>query len=220
MAVQTIVLDPPANTSTSATLPLSGGPSSSAPASQNIGIVGDRDWFRLDLRAGELYQFSVDSRLSFLDPTLALRSASGALLVANNDAGVGVKPTDPLLTFRPAASGTFYLEVGGTGTPGWDVRYVDVASSQGSGDEVAVAGDAVLQVTVTGAGYPYETGVEEWSGPDPLPGQGTGNVTEVVFDATFEGTTVAFVGTRAQTPFQVYALQDPARVVVEVTDGS
>jgi hypothetical protein len=112
------------------------------------------------------------------------------------------------------------FEVGGTGTPGWDVRYVDVATSQGRGDVVEVAGEAVLQVTVTGAGYPYDTGVEEYAGPDPLPGQGTATVTEVVFDATFEGTTVAFVGTRAEAPFRVYALQDPARVVVEVADGA
>ncbi len=112
------------------------------------------------------------------------------------------------------------LEVGGAGTPGWDVRYVDVASSQGRGDVVEVAGEAVLQVTVTGAGYPFDTGVEEYAGPDPLPGQGTANVTEVVFDATFEGTTVAFVGTRAEAPFRVYPLQDPARIVVEVADGS
>ena len=112
------------------------------------------------------------------------------------------------------------FEVGGTGTPGWDVRYVDVATSQGRGDVVEVAGEAVLQVTVTGAGYPYDTGVEEYAGPDPLPGQGTATVTEVVFDATFEGTTVAFVGTRAEAPFRVYALQDPVRVVVEVADGA
>ncbi|MGY1726141.1 hypothetical protein ACI79J_04145 [Geodermatophilus sp. SYSU D01062] len=111
------------------------------------------------------------------------------------------------------------FEAGGTGTPGWDVRYVDVASSQGSGEEVAVAGDAVLQVTITGAGYPYDTGVEEYAGPDPLPGEGTATVTEVVFDATFEGTTVAFVGTRSQAPFRVYALEDPTRVVVEVADA-
>ncbi len=110
------------------------------------------------------------------------------------------------------------FEVGGTGTPGWDVRYVDVASSQGRGDVVEVAGGAVLQVSVTGAGYPFDTGVEEYAGPDPLPGQGTATVTEVVFDATFEGTTVAFVGTRAEAPFRVYLLQDPARVVVEVAD--
>ncbi len=112
------------------------------------------------------------------------------------------------------------LEADGTGMPGWDVRYVDVASSQGTGEPVEVAGEAVLQVTVTGAGYPYDTGVEEYAGPDPLPGQGTATVTEVVFDATYEGTTVAFVGTRTQAPFRVYLLQDPVRVVVEVADAS
>jgi hypothetical protein len=110
------------------------------------------------------------------------------------------------------------LELGGTGTPGWDVRYVDQAYSQGTGDPVEVAGEAVLQVTITGAGYPYDTGVEEWSGPDPLPGNGTRTVTEVAWDATFEGTSVAFVGTTGEAPFRVYALEDPTRVVVEVGD--
>jgi hypothetical protein len=43
-------------------------------------------------------------------------------------------------------------------------------------------------------------------------------VTEVAFDATFEGSTVAFVGTSAKTPFRVYLLESPARVVVEVAD--
>jgi hypothetical protein len=111
------------------------------------------------------------------------------------------------------------LEVGGTGTPGWDVRYVDQASSQGSGEPVEVAGQAVLQVTITGAGYPYDTGVTEFAGPNPLPGAGTRTVTEVAFDATFEGTTVAFVGTTARAPFRVYALSNPTRVVLEVRDA-
>ncbi|WP_198588503.1 AMIN-like domain-containing (lipo)protein [Geodermatophilus chilensis] len=110
------------------------------------------------------------------------------------------------------------LEMGGTGTPGWDVRYVDQAYAQGTGDPVEVAGEAVLQVTVTGAGYPFDTGVEEWAGPDPLPGNGTQTVTEVAWDATFEGTSVAFVGTTGEAPFRVYALEDPTRVVVEVAD--
>ena len=108
------------------------------------------------------------------------------------------------------------FEVGGTGTPGWDVRYVDQASSQGSGEPIDVAGDAVLQVTLTGAGYPYDTGVDEYAGPDPLSAPGTEAVTEVAFDGTFEGTTAAFVGTSGQRPFRVYSLQDPARVVLEV----
>jgi hypothetical protein len=112
------------------------------------------------------------------------------------------------------------FEVGGTGTPGWDVRYVDSASSQGSGDEVAVAGDAVLQVTLTGAGYPYDTGVQEYSASAPLSAADAETVTEVVFDSTYEGTTVSFVGTTARAPFRVYLLEGPTRVVVEVTDPS
>ena len=107
------------------------------------------------------------------------------------------------------------FEVGGSGTPGWDVRYVDAASSQGSGDPIDVAGDAVLQVTLTGVGYPYETGVEEYAG-GPLTGAGTTAVTEVAWDATYEGTSVAVVGAASEHPFRVYALADPARVVVEV----
>jgi hypothetical protein len=110
------------------------------------------------------------------------------------------------------------FELGGTGTPGWDVRYVDQATSQGSGNPVDVAGDAVLRVGITGAGYPYETGVEEFSGPNPLAVAGTEVVREAVFDATYEGTTVAFVGTSVQAPFRVYALENPRRVVVEVQD--
>jgi hypothetical protein len=112
------------------------------------------------------------------------------------------------------------LEVGGTGAPGWDVRYVDAASSQGGGEDVDVAGDAVLQVTLTGVGYPYATGVEEFAASGPVSAAGTEAVTEAVYDATFEGTSVAFVGTTAQAPFRVYLLDSPTRVVLEVADPS
>jgi hypothetical protein len=112
------------------------------------------------------------------------------------------------------------LEVGGEGQPGWDVRYVDQASSQGSGAAVEVDGEAVLQVTVTGVGYPYATGVEEVPAGERVTAAGTGAVTELVFDATFEGTSVAFVGTTGRTPFRVYLLEAPTRVVLEVAHPS
>jgi hypothetical protein len=112
------------------------------------------------------------------------------------------------------------FEVGGTGTPGWDVGYVDEATSQGGGETVEVAGDAVLQVTLTGVGYPYETGVEEFSSSGPVSGSGTPIVTEAVYDATFEGTTVTFVGTTAEAPFRVFLLQNPTRVVLDVAAPS
>jgi hypothetical protein len=108
------------------------------------------------------------------------------------------------------------LEVGGEGLPGWDVRYVDQASSQGSGEPVEVAGEAVLQVALTGVGYPYDTGVEEIPAGESVAAAGTESVTELVYDATFEGTTVAFVGTTHRRPFRVYLLEAPTRVVLEV----
>jgi hypothetical protein len=111
------------------------------------------------------------------------------------------------------------LELGGKGTPGWDVRYVDSAVSPGSGKPVSLRGGAVLQVSVTGAGYPYDTGVAEYAGRGPLTAAGTNAVTEVLFGGTFEGTTSAFIGTAARTPFRVYRLDAPARIVIEVAAG-
>jgi hypothetical protein len=112
------------------------------------------------------------------------------------------------------------FEVGGEGAPGWDVRYVDAAGSQGSGEPIDPAGEAILQVTLTGMGYPYDTGVEEWSSSGPVTGDGTRTVTELVWDATFEGTSVAFVGTTGEAPFRVYLLEGPTRLVVEVADAT
>jgi hypothetical protein len=135
---------------------------------------------------------------------------------ASEDARVTVRD---IRTGRHDGFDRVVFELGGTGTPGWDVTYVDQPASQGSGDPIDVAGQAALQVTITGAGYPYDTGVTEFAGPDPLPGAGTRTVTEVAFDGTFEGTTVAFVGTTARAPFRVYALANPTRVVLEVRDA-
>jgi hypothetical protein len=112
------------------------------------------------------------------------------------------------------------LEYDGPGTPGWDVRYVAEAASQGSGEPVEIPGDGVLQVTVSGVGYPFDTGVEEYAGPRQLSVEDTENVTEVVFDSTFEGTTVVFVGTGTEAPFRVYLLEGPPRIVIEVADSA
>ena len=112
------------------------------------------------------------------------------------------------------------FEVDGEGTPGWRVQYVDEPSDAGSGKAVEVAGDAVLQVELTGAGYPFDTGVEEYEQAGPLTAAGTAAVTEVAFRATYEGVTTAFIGTRDDMPFRVYLLEDPARVVVEIAHPS
>jgi len=110
------------------------------------------------------------------------------------------------------------FEADGGGVPGWDVRYVGGARSQGKGEDIELAGGAVLQVSLTGVGLPFETGIEEYSGPDRLSSREAAVVTEVVWDSTFEGISTAFVGVSEETPFRVYSLEDPARVVLEVAD--
>jgi hypothetical protein len=148
----------------------------------------------------------------------------GAPFPANTEPDTGEPAADALLSVTDIRIGRHdgfdrvVFEADGTGTPGWDVRYVDAAQSQGSGDAIEVDGGAVLQVTITGVGIPADTGVEEYSGPDRLSAGDTEVVTEVVWDSTFEGTSVAFAGVAEETPFRVYLLEDPARVVLEVAD--
>ena len=138
------------------------------------------------------------------------------------DTAAPVDPSGLTLTAVRAAQHEGYdrvvFEFTGSGTPGWSVEYVDAPSSQGSGAEVAVPGSSFLQVTAQGTSYPYESGATELP-PGPVPVSGTGVVQGVVYDATFEGTSVAWIGTSDRTPFRVYALTGPSRLVVEVADA-
>ena len=142
---------------------------------------------------------------------------------ANTDPDTAEPSGDALVTVTDIRVGRHdgfdrvVFETDGTGTPGWRVEYVDSAQSQGSGADIAVDGGAVLEVTVTGVGYPFDTGVEEYPGPDRIAGD-TAVVTEVVWDTTFEGSSLAFVGVDEETPFRVRLLENPARVVLEVVD--
>jgi hypothetical protein len=99
------------------------------------------------------------------------------------------------------------------------VRYVDQPASQDSGAAIDLPGDATLQVTVTGVGNPPDTGVTECSGSRRISAHDIESVTAVQFDGTSEGTTVVFIGTAATTPFRVYLLQNPVRIVVDVATG-
>jgi hypothetical protein len=109
------------------------------------------------------------------------------------------------------------FDIGGTGTPGWQVEYVTSPEQDGSGFPVDIAGDAYLQVMITGSGMPFETGVQEFSDRGPVTGPGLAAITEVKFLAIFEGRTQAIVGvTGTARPFRVFALTNPARVVVDV----
>jgi hypothetical protein len=156
------------------------------------------------------------------EPDTADDGATAPPFLGNAEPDTGEASADARVTVSDIRIGRHHgfdrvvFEVGGQGLPGWDVRYVDEATSQGSGEPVDVAGEAVLQVTLTGVGYPGDTGVAEFSSDGPLSVAATEVVTEVVLDSTFEGATVAFVGTQVRMPFRVYLLEGPARAVLEV----
>ena len=109
----------------------------------------------------------------------------------------------------------FELDGREPGQPGWTVEYVDDAREDGSGDAVEVEGDAVLEVRISGVGYPSDTGVE--GKPDvPAVPPGVERVEDVAVGALFEGVLQAFVGVDRKAPFRVFRLEDPARVVIDV----
>lgn len=110
------------------------------------------------------------------------------------------------------------FEVSGSAVPGWDVAYVDAPTAEGSGEPLDVPGTAFLRVTLTGVTNPYEApGVTEV--PRGLAaGPGAGAVQGVFYDSTVEGQALAYLGVSAEQPFRVYALEGPARLVVDVAD--
>jgi hypothetical protein len=74
-----------------------------------VNTGGDRDWFRVWLVAGRSYRFDVN-RGTISDPDLRFRNGFGAELRYDDDSGGNLNPR---ITYRPASTGFFYLDVGG-----------------------------------------------------------------------------------------------------------
>ena len=175
-----------------------------------------------------------------LSPTASAAPSSAAPTATASPAGEDDAPADfpaaPALSEQEPSGGpltvtavrvarqdgydrvVFELAGKAAGQAGWRVEYVDEPASQGSGDPVDVAGDAALSVTITGTGYPMDTGQEEVGDDPALPGD-LQVVEDVVLGAVFEGQYEAFVGTSGELPFRVFRLSDPERVVVDVQAG-
>lgn len=119
---------------------------------------------------------------------------------------------------RVGAHDTFdrvVVEFGGSGVPGYDIRFTDDPRKDGSGTPVTIPGRSVIQVVINGVGYPFDTGVAEFDGPNPVPG--AGSITEVAWGGVFEGQSRLFVGADAAEPaVRVSTLQSPTRLVLDV----
>lgn len=114
------------------------------------------------------------------------------------------------------------LEFDGPDMPSYQVGFVEPPIIQdGSGDEIAVAGEAFLELALTPASGVDSVGTEwvpVYEGPFRVTGR-TGVVTEVVRTGDFEAMLGWAVGLRARQPFAVSVLPDPWRLVVDIQTG-
>lgn len=104
---------------------------------------------------------------------------------------------------------------GDVAAPGWQVRYTDEPVAAGSGESVDVAGDAVLEVVMTGTAPPTALDGEPWDG-ETIALEGAG-IVEVVDAGWFEGRHQVFVGTAGPNDFAVDRLDDRPGVFLDVS---
>ncbi len=136
---------------------------------------------------------------------------------AEAQAGEGPTVVTDLRIGRHDGFDRVVFEVSGSAVPGWDVAYADSPTTAGRGDRAEVPGTAFLRVTLTGITNPYEAPDTAEVSRGTVSAQG-GTVAGVYYDSVYEGQALAYVGVGAQTPFRVYALTNPSRVVVEIAD--
>ena len=105
------------------------------------------------------------------------------------------------------------------GMPGYDVRYVDrPVVADGSGDEVAVDGGAVLLIRMEpalDADLTDETAPLTYTGPQRFTPTTTA-VVELVRTGGFEAVLTWAAGVDEKRPFLVSTLESPARLVIDV----
>ena len=103
---------------------------------------------------------------------------------------------------------TFTLD-GDEGTAGWRMAYVDAATQDGSGMQLDVAGDAIIEVVLTGTAPPdldleFATGF------------GGDAIVEIVDGGWFEGRHQLFIGTTGLFDLDAAQLDGPRRVYLDI----
>ena len=181
--------DHPADTSTEGTVTVG------SPASGDIEVSGDRDWFAVTLEADKTYAFDLKGRRSgdgtLADPYLrGIHDEAGALISGTKDDDSGDSGNSHL-EFTPAEAGTYYVAAGaadeGRGTYRLEVSEAgterpndDYAADTGTRGTAAMDGSVTGEIEVGGdedwfavtleAGRTYQFHLRgAWSGAGTLP---------------------------------------------------
>lgn len=150
----------------------------------------------------------------------------GAAPVAPPISTPAVDPRAHLTAVRAAASpdqagGSRVVFEFDSVVPGYRIDYVQrPVTEDGSGDEVAVTGAALLEVrfeNAAGARLEGEKVILTYTGPDRVKAGDGGAVIEVVDAGDFEGLVTWVVGLRQRVPaLSVSTLTGPSRLVIDV----
>ena len=105
--------DIPGNTSTTASIAVGGS------TTGDLEVLGDQDWFRITLTAGQQVTVEVDALTSHdpnpnnpFDTYLNIYDSTGnTILFSNDDINLGID-TNSRLSFTASYSGTYYIDVG------------------------------------------------------------------------------------------------------------
>ncbi|MEF2074827.1 M10 family metallopeptidase C-terminal domain-containing protein, partial [Consotaella aegiceratis] len=146
------MVDVPGDSSTTAVTPIG------STVYGTLETIGDHDWYRVDLEAGQTYEFRLHGigTDGLFDPFLYLRDSSGTLIGSNDDAGSsvwgGVNGRDSLLSFTATTSGTYYLDVGAYSNS-YTGDYIITAVEQNTEGMVFTADEIAWQLTDNGMEY-------------------------------------------------------------------
>ena len=101
-------------------------------ADGSLETLGDRDWFQVQLVAGQTYVINITGT-TLADPYLRLHNSVGTTLVENDDIVAGVNRNSQV-TYTATVSGTYYVEAGAFNDAYTGTYHVTVASN---GDDFA-----------------------------------------------------------------------------------
>ena len=99
------MVDIPGSAATTTTVTV-GGPTTI----NTLEVTGDRDWFRVNLTAGQAITVSLNG-ITLEDPYLRILDSSGTVVYENDDINIGVN-LDSLLSFAADYTGVYYIDVG------------------------------------------------------------------------------------------------------------
>jgi hypothetical protein len=152
------------------------------------------------------------------DPDDDLEPIDGEATTEASDEGEfgTVAVTDVRVATHPGFD-RLVFEIDGDGLAGWDLRYVDEATSQGRGEPIEVDGEAILAVALQNVTLPPDLPeeIDRWDEPQ-VDGPSDGVIAEIVHDTIFEGVQTFFVGLDDERPFLIERFEEPQRVVIDI----